>query len=61
MNRKEFPLYIITFYSGYVFFTKGINRGIENWRFYASLFGFLGFITLLFLLKKRNKRDKDKN
>lgn len=60
MNKKELPLYFITCYSGYLFFTKGIANGTENWKFYASLFGFLGFVVLFFLLKKCNKKYTEK-
>jgi hypothetical protein len=37
------PAFIMLLWSGNAFFTKGIPAGLSNWRFYASLIGFLGF------------------
>jgi len=61
MTRRKIPFYIITFYSACFFFTKGIDKGIDNWGFYASLFGLLGFIILFFLVKKWEKNSIDQN
>jgi hypothetical protein len=61
MTRRKIPFYIITFYSAYLFFTKGIDKGIDNWRFYASLFGLLGFIILFILVKKWEKNSINQN
>ncbi len=62
MNKRKLPIYVIliifSLYSAIIFLTKGIDSGVENWRFYASLFGFLIAATFLFLFYQHDKKNR---
>lgn len=51
----------MTLFSAITFFGKGIESGIENWRFYASLIGFLISSIFLFLFYKHVKKDSEES
>jgi uncharacterized BrkB/YihY/UPF0761 family membrane protein len=55
------PLIIMTIFSAKIFFGKGIESGMENWRFYAALVGFLISCIFLFLFYKHVIKDRKKN
>ena len=65
MKKNKLPIFIIlilfTLFTAKTFFGKGLESGIENWRFYASLFGFLISTTFLFLFYKHSKTNRDEN
>ncbi|SHJ17092.1 hypothetical protein [Flavobacterium haoranii] len=50
-------LIFITVFAGKTFFGKGIDSGIENWRFYVSLIGFLILLTTSIIFYKNLKKD----
>jgi magnesium-transporting ATPase (P-type) len=61
-HRFKVAFLIVTFLfsrSMYLFLSKGIHLGYENWKFYASLFGVIGYSLLVIYsfspLKKCNK------
>ena len=51
----------MAFFSAYAFIGKGIESGMENWRFYTSLGGFLICCIFLFLFFKHVIKDKKEN
>ncbi len=58
MERNRKKIIIATtwiFISGYAFANKGIEKGYQDWRFYASLFGFLIPLIFVFLIYKSIK------
>ena len=63
MKKSKLPIFIplllMTLFSAKTFFGKGIESGIENWRFYASLIGFFISSIFLFLLYSQVKKDSE--
>ena len=49
---------ILFFRSLYLFLTKSMYLGFDNWKFYASMFGALGFLMLLIFSIKSNSVRK---
>ncbi len=53
------PHFLICIWSGYIFFEKGLPAGTDQWRFFASLAGFVLLLLLLvsslFVFIKKNK------
>ena len=41
------PLIFLTIWAWWIFFDRGLEAGPEHWRFYASLFGLIGFSGML--------------
>ena len=64
MNKKKLPILIILIvfilFTAKTFFGKGLESGIENWRFYASLIGLIISVSFLFLFYKQIKKEKEK-
>ncbi|SFJ23248.1 hypothetical protein [Olleya namhaensis] len=60
MNKKKLPIFILLIvfilFSAKTFFGKGLENGVENWRFYASLFGLLIAVSFLFVFLKSLKK-----
>lgn len=63
MKKSKLPIFIplilMTLFSAKIFFEKGIENGIENWRFYGSLIGFIISSIFLFLFYKNIKKDSE--
>lgn len=63
MKNKKTLIFIILIvwmvYSGVIFVTNGIESGYSDWRFYASLMGFLIPLAFLFLLNNTIKNKSD--
>jgi hypothetical protein len=63
MNKKNVPIFIMlivwNIFTLRIFLNKGIESGIENWRFYASLFGFLISLTFSYMVFKKLKKVKE--
>jgi hypothetical protein len=63
MNKKNVPIIIMlivwNIFTLRIFLNKGIESGIENWRFYASLFGFLIPLTFSYMVFKKLKKVKE--
>jgi hypothetical protein len=63
MNKKKAPIFIIlivwNIFTLKIFLDKGIESGIENWRFYASLFGFLIPLVFSYIVFIKLKKVKE--
>ncbi|WP_452218601.1 hypothetical protein [Lacinutrix undariae] len=57
-KKRPFIILIIwIFISGYTFINKGIEKGYQDWRFYAALVGVLIPLVFGFLIFKSSKKQ----
>ena len=60
MNKKKLPVFILiivlVLFSGKTFFGIGLENGIKNWRFYASLIGLTISVSFLLVFIKSIKK-----
>lgn len=60
MNKKNIPIFIMLIvwhiFTLRIVLDIGIEIGVENWRFYASLFGFLIPLTFSYMVFKKLKK-----
>lgn len=62
MQKSKLPIFIILIvfilFTAKIFFGIGLENELNNWRFYASLIGFLIPVIFLFLFYKHTKKEE---